>query len=81
MARLAPDALLIAPIKPQFDLEVTAIDKGGILKSEASRQVLVERVTHWLNGMPGWRARDVTRSPITGKGGNLEYLIGATHDG
>ena len=78
MALAVPGAWMVALIKPQFELAASAIGKGGIVKSDTARLSAIERVTAWLDTMSGWAARDVIESPITGKGGNVEFLIGAT---
>lgn len=76
-----PGAWLVALIKPQFELEPAAVGKGGIVKSDADRQRAIDHVTAWIEVLDGWKLNGVTRSPITGKGGNVEYLLGATrHD-
>jgi len=80
MVLAAPGAWLIALIKPQFELDPTVVGKGGIVKSEAARQAAVTRVSDWLDEMEGWRRAGVISSPITGKGGNAEFLIGARFD-
>lgn len=81
MALAAPGAWMVALIKPQFELEPTAIRKGGIVKSEKDRNRAITNVTDWLDQCSGWRCRDVIESPITGKGGNVEYLVGADFHG
>ncbi|MGI9406762.1 MAG: TlyA family RNA methyltransferase [Hyphomicrobiaceae bacterium] len=81
MSFAAPGAWLVALIKPQFELEAREIGKGGIVRSEEARLRAVDKVAAWLAGCPGWRALEPVQSPITGKGGNIEYLIGATFDG
>ena len=80
MALAAPGAWMVALIKPQFELDASSIGKGGIVKTEASRKKAIERVTTWLDTVAGWRTLDVIESPITGKGGNIEFLIGATRN-
>ncbi len=71
---------LVALIKPQFELTPADIGKGGIVTSEAARLRAVERVTRFLDGMPGWRCREPIPSPITGGSGNVEFLIAAHYD-
>ena len=76
----APGAWLIALVKPQFELDQRLVGKGGLVKSDSIRQQAIDRVSSWLTDTPGWTARDVITSPITGKSGNVEFLIGAIRD-
>ncbi len=76
----APDAWLIALVKPQFEAGRQAVGKGGVVRSEAERERAVTRVWQFLEA-EGWTVEGVTSSPIRGRGGNAEFLIGARHDG
>ena len=71
----------MALIKPQFELDARAPGKGGIVRDPVLRQRAVDRIRDWLASAPGWRVRDLCPSPITGGGGNVEYLIWAHRDG
>lgn len=77
----APGAWLVALIKPQFEVGRDGVGKGGIVRDAGKRDAAVARVRDWLAAQPGWRVLDVIPSPITGGSGNVEYLIGAMHDG
>jgi 23S rRNA (cytidine1920-2'-O)/16S rRNA (cytidine1409-2'-O)-methyltransferase len=76
----APGAWLIALVKPQFEAGRKAVGKGGIVRSEAAREKAVTRVWGFLEE-EGWRVLGVISSPIRGRSGNQEFLIGARHDG
>ena len=76
----APGAWLIALVKPQFEAGRKAVGKGGIVRSEAAREKAVTRVWGFLEE-EGWRVLGVIPSPIRGRSGNQEFLIGARHDG
>ncbi len=80
-ALAAPQAWLVALIKPQFEAGRAAIAKGGIVRDEADRQRAVETVTTWVANQPGWSVAGVIDSPILGGSGNQEFLIGARKDG
>ena len=71
----APGAHLVALIKPQFEVGKGEVGKGGIVRDEAARAAVCERITAWLGRQPGWRVLGLTDSPITGAEGNREYLI------
>lgn len=77
MALTAPGAWLVALVKPQFELNRADIGKGGIVKSPAARERAICNVSDWLARQEDWTPHPVMSSPITGKGGNIEYLIAA----
>ena len=76
----APDAHLVALIKPQFEVGKGRVGKGGIVREPELHDEVRENITAWLDGLPGWRGLGVTDSPITGADGNREFLI-AGQDG
>src|SRR5690606_34586016 len=69
---------LVALIKPQFEVGKGRVGKGGVVRDEALRQEVCERIVGWLESLPGWRVLGVEESPITGPEGNVEYLVAAT---
>ncbi len=73
----APGAWLVALVKPQFELERKAIGKRGVVRTEAARERALAKVRDWLSEQRGWKAVGVAVSPITGAGGNQEFLLGA----
>ena len=73
----AEGAILVALIKPQFEVGRGQVGKGGVVRDEALHLEVCERISNWLNGLPGWQVRGVTESPITGPKGNREFLIAA----
>ena len=75
----AAGAWLIALVKPQFEAGRKAVGKGGIVRSEAEREKAVTRVWEFVESA-GWRVLGVIPSPILGRGGNQEFLLGARHD-
>ena len=77
MALAAPNATLIALIKPQFQLGRAAVGKGGIVRDPARHAQACDEVESWLGAQDGWRVIGITQSPITGAKGNIEFLIAA----
>lgn len=71
---------LVALIKPQFEAGRAAVGKGGIVRDPAARQGAVDLVRDWLDAQPGWRVVGVIPSPIAGRSGNQEFLLGAVRD-
>ncbi len=77
MALAAPGAHLIALIKPQFEVGKDNVGKGGVVRNGNLHLVVTERIEGWIGARPGWRVLGVTESPLTGAGGNKEFLIAA----
>ena len=73
----APGAVLIALIKPQFEVGKGLVGKGGIVRDPALHDKVVADVKDWLCNEIGWRLIGVTNSPIDGPDGNREFLIAA----
>ena len=75
----APGAWLIALVKPQFEAGREAVGKGGIVRDAAHRRAAVERVRAFIEALPRWTVTHEMASPILGRDGNEEFLIGAVH--
>lgn len=71
---LKPGAVLIALIKPQFEVGKGQVGKGGIVRDETARSKAVEKVTMFISRL-GLDVKGVVPSPITGQEGNVEYLL------
>jgi 23S rRNA (cytidine1920-2'-O)/16S rRNA (cytidine1409-2'-O)-methyltransferase len=72
----APQARLIALIKPQFEVGRGEVGKGGVVTDPEAHQRVCDEVAAWLTAQ-GWHAEGITPSPITGPEGNVEFLIAA----
>lgn len=81
LALAAPGAHLTALIKPQFEVGKGRVGKGGIVREPELHDEVVETISSWLAGQPGWQVLGVTESPITGAEGNKEFLIVAVLSG
>ena len=75
----APGTWLVALIKPQFEVGREHVGKGGIVTDEAARARAISAIRAFVDAQPGWRTRDPIPSPLTGQGGNQEYLLCAHH--
>lgn len=71
-------AQLIALIKPQFEAGRAAL-KRGIVRDTAVQIAVRDDIAAFVASL-GWRVVGVIPSPIAGGDGNVEFLIGATHD-
>jgi len=74
----APEAWLVALIKPQFEAGRGAVGKGGIVRDRTEREKAVEKVRSFIEEA-GWTVVGEIASPILGGSGNEEFLIGARH--
>ena len=72
----APEATLVALVKPQFEVGKHEVGKGGIVREEGLHRRVCEEVSDWLVS-EGWGVRGLTPSPITGTEGNVEFLLWA----
>ena len=70
----APDAVLIALIKPQFEAGQAEVGKGGVVRDPAIHARVCADVDAWLRAK-SWRVEGIVASPITGPEGNIEFLI------
>jgi len=69
-------AWAVALIKPQFEAGREEVGKGGVVRDPAVHERVCAEVMAWLE-VAGWAVAGVTRSPITGPEGNVEFLVAA----
>ena len=77
LALAAPDAWVVALVKPQFEVGREHVGKGGIVRDEGMAHAAAERVALWISSVDGWTVHGLIESPIPGGDGNREYLLGA----
>jgi 23S rRNA (cytidine1920-2'-O)/16S rRNA (cytidine1409-2'-O)-methyltransferase len=77
MALAAPGAVLVALVKPQFEVGKGRVGKGGVVRDSALHREVCEDIEAWLAAQSGWRVLGLTESPLTGPSGNKEFLIAA----
>jgi 23S rRNA (cytidine1920-2'-O)/16S rRNA (cytidine1409-2'-O)-methyltransferase len=75
-----PGANLVALIKPQFEAGREEVGKGGVVRDAAVHERVCSEAKAWVESQ-GWTVHGVTRSPITGPEGNVEFLLGAVKNG
>ena len=68
---------LIALIKPQFEVGKGQVGKGGIVRDEGLRAEAVDKVASFCREI-GLKVKGVIPSPITGRDGNVEFLLYAS---
>ncbi len=74
LALARPEAMLVALIKPQFEVGAARVGKGGVVRDAELHREVCDRIAAWLPRQ-GWQVAGVTASPILGPEGNREFLI------
>ena len=73
----APEARLMALIKPQFEVGREQVGKGGVVRDPALHASACEGVRQWV-AQQNWAVEGIVESPITGPEGNVEFLMAAS---
>lgn len=71
---LAPQAAIIALIKPQFEVGRGQVGKKGVVKDPKLHEAVMEQVKTYGQAL-GWKCKGITPSPIFGAEGNQEFLM------
>lgn len=71
----ATDALLVALIKPQFEVDRAEVG-NGIITDPVLHEQVCSRIREFIE-RSGWEVIGITPSPIKGMEGNTEFLIAA----
>jgi len=72
---LKPSGILIALIKPQFEVGKGEVGKGGIVRDENKHRNVINKITLFLEKL-NFKILGVIPSPILGADGNKEFLVG-----
>lgn len=76
LALAADAAHAVALIKPQFEAGREEVGRGGIVRDAGVHDRVCGRIASFLEEA-GWQVIGLAESPITGAGGNREFLIAA----
>lgn len=76
VSRILPRHKLLALIKPQFELTQEALNKKGVVKSEADLEAAKQRVKACATAA-GYKILDVFPSGLLGGEGNQEFFLWA----
>jgi 23S rRNA (cytidine1920-2'-O)/16S rRNA (cytidine1409-2'-O)-methyltransferase len=76
LALMRAGTVLIALIKPQFEVGREGIGRGGIVKDRLAHERVNESVSEFII-QQGWKILGLIPSPMEGGDGNLEFLIAA----
>ncbi len=74
---IGPAARLMALIKPQFEAARDLVETGGVVRDPAVHEAVCQTVNDWITHQ-GWMVQGITKSPIAGPSGNVEFLIAAS---
>ncbi|KJW04153.1 ftsJ-like methyltransferase family protein [Rickettsia argasii T170-B] len=69
------DCMLIALIKPQFEVEKHEVAQGGVIKNPLLHQKVCDKIKDWLEKEHNFKIFGIIASPILGAKGNQEFLI------
>ncbi len=71
---LTPTGVILALIKPQFELGKNEVGKGGVVRDPAGHEAAVGKIRDFVTGPLGRKWEGVIESPILGGEGNKEFL-------
>ena len=81
MKLAAPECILVALIKPQFEVGKGKVGKGGVVREPELHKEVCDDIKKWITeDMANWTVIGLTQSPIKGPEGNVEFLIGARYE-
>ena len=75
---LIPNGDVIALVKPQFEAGKNEVGKGGIVRDATTHKRVLETILTFAQES-GFQTIRLTRSPITGATGNIEFLVWLQH--
>mgnify|MGYP001577293506 FL=1 len=72
---LNSSAMVVALVKPQFEVGKGQVGRGGIVRDDAQREAVTEKVIACAAHL-GLQLKGVLDSPVIGRKGNREILVG-----
>jgi 23S rRNA (cytidine1920-2'-O)/16S rRNA (cytidine1409-2'-O)-methyltransferase len=76
---LKRSAMVVALVKPQFEVGKGQVGRGGIVRDDAQREAVTEKVIACAAAL-GLRLKGVLDSPVIGRKGNREILVGFVYE-
>jgi len=73
LALLKPDGMILALIKPQFELQRSAVGKGGIVRDPRLHQKAQDKIVAFVNDL-GQVVAGIAPAAIKGADGNQEFF-------
>jgi 23S rRNA (cytidine1920-2'-O)/16S rRNA (cytidine1409-2'-O)-methyltransferase len=74
LPKLLPGGLLIALVKPQFEVGPDRIEKGGVVRDAAARLEVIDAIRQVV-ASKGFEILGTIDSPVPGPAGNVEALL------
>jgi len=71
---ITPDSVILALIKPQFELQRKDVGRGGIVREPALHEKAQQKIVNFVEEAD-YRVVGLVPSPITGTDGNQEFFI------
>ncbi|MDZ4856532.1 MAG: TlyA family RNA methyltransferase [Nitrospirota bacterium] len=71
-------AVVVALVKPQFEVGKGQVGRGGIVRDDAQREAVTKKVIACAAQL-GFQLKGVLDSPVIGRKGNREILVGFSH--
>ncbi len=71
---LLPESGMVTLIKPQFEAGREQVEKGGVVKSQEVRDMVLEKIKSFGEKELGLEWIDYCTSPLKGPAGNVEFL-------
>jgi 23S rRNA (cytidine1920-2'-O)/16S rRNA (cytidine1409-2'-O)-methyltransferase len=68
-------AVIVALVKPQFEVGKGQVGRGGIVRDDAQREAVTEKVIACAAQL-GFQLKGMLDSPVIGRKGNREILVG-----
>lgn len=75
---LKPNAIILALIKPQFEVGKGNVGKGGVVRDPGLHEAVLEELSTFFSGQ-GLAVQAIIPSPITGPKGNKEFFVHMIH--
>lgn len=74
LPKLEPGGVLVALVKPQFEVGPAQIEKGGVVRDPIARQSAIDRISAFVSGR-GLEVVGLMDCPVPGPAGNVEALL------
>jgi 23S rRNA (cytidine1920-2'-O)/16S rRNA (cytidine1409-2'-O)-methyltransferase len=71
---LKPGGLVVALIKPQFEVGKGRVGRGGVVRDQALHREVIQKIGSFAEEI-GFQILGLTESPLLGPAGNREFLI------
>ncbi len=71
---MQPDGIILALIKPQFEVGKGKVGKGGVVRDETLHKEVIDSLSLFFIDI-GLKSKKVIPSPILGPKGNREFII------